>query len=146
MATSPNQQRRELVILALALVLAMSPWFATAAVLGQLREAWDLSRAQASWLTIVVQIGFVVGAVFTSVTNLADRIAPRRLIIIGATGAAVANLVVVLGDSFSIAIVARLVTGAMLAAVYPPALKAMSSWYREAVSYTHLTLPTTPYV
>ncbi len=129
--SSPEAHRRELTLLAFALVLAMSPWFSTAAVLGQLREDWPLSSGQASWLTIVVQIGFVVGAVFSSLTNLADRIAPRRLILFGAVGASVANLFVVIGSSFEVAIVARLLTGAALAAVYPPALKAISSWYRE---------------
>ncbi len=126
-----TKQRRELVQLAFALVLSMSAWFSTAAVLGQLRLDWGLTRTQASWLTITVQIGFVVGAVISSATNLADRIPPRRLILYGSMGAALANLVVVLGDSFDIAVVARLATGASLAAVYPPALKAMSSWYLE---------------
>ena len=129
--SSPAGHRRELGLLALALVLAMAPWFSTAAVLGQLREDWPLSSGQASWLTIVVQIGFIVGDVFSSLTNLADRIAPRRLILLGAIGAAVANLFVVIGGSFGPALIARFVTGAALAAVYPPALKAISSWYRE---------------
>jgi predicted MFS family arabinose efflux permease len=124
------ERQRQLAILAIALVLAMSPWFATAAVLGELRERWNLSRQAASWLTIVVQLDFVGGAVFTSVTNLADRVSPRRLILVGAIGAAASNALVVLGDSFAIAIVARLLTGAFLAGVYPPALKAMSTWYR----------------
>jgi len=39
-----------------ALALAMSTWFSTAAVLGQLRRAWNLSNTEASWLTISVQI------------------------------------------------------------------------------------------
>lgn len=129
--SSPASHRRELTLLAFALVLAMSPWFSTAAVLGQLRNDWPLSSAQASWLIIVVQIGFILGAVASSLTNLADRIPPRRLILLGAVGASVANLFVVIGASFSVAIVARLLTGAALAAVYPPALKAISSWYRE---------------
>lgn len=124
-------QRRELALLAVALVLAMAPWFSTAAVLGQLREDWPLSSAQASWLTIVVQIGFVVGALISSLTNLADRIPPRRLILFGAIGAAVANTLVVIGANLNIALVARFLTGAALAAVYPPALKAISSWYRQ---------------
>jgi MFS family permease len=128
--THPTEQRRQLVILAATLVLAMSTWFSTAAVLGQLREAWNLSRTEASWLTIVVQLGFVVGAVVLAATNLADRIAPRRLILVGAGGAALANTLVVAGDSYAIAIVARALTGAFLAAVYPPSLKVMSSWYR----------------
>ncbi len=134
MANSPADhraaQQRELRILAVALVLAMSTWFSTAAVLGQLREQWSLSNAQASWLTIVVQLGFVVGAAFSSLTNMADRIPPRRLVWIGSAGAALANAGVVLADSFGPAVVARFVTGAFLAFVYPPALKAMSSWYR----------------
>ena len=63
------EARRQLAILATAMVLSMSTWFSTAAVLGQLRN-------EASWLTIVVQLGFVVGAVASSLTNLADRV-PR---------------------------------------------------------------------
>ncbi len=62
--------------------------------------------------------------------NLADRIAPLRLLLIGALGAAGANAVIAFVDDFGSAVVLRFVTGAFLAAVYPPALKAMSSWYR----------------
>ena len=84
----PIGQRRELRILALALVLAMSTWFSTAAVLGQLTVEWSLGSAAKSWLIIVLQLGFVVGAAGSSVANLADRIPPRRLMLIGTTGAA----------------------------------------------------------
>ncbi len=135
MQDGPDGQRRELITLAVALVLAMSPWFSTAAVLGQLREAWNLTATQGSWLTIIVQIGFVVGALISSLTNLADRVSPRRLIFLGAMGAAGANLVVVaaepFGQAFLIAEFARFMTGVFLAGVYPPALKAMSAWYRQ---------------
>ncbi|MGI9595728.1 MAG: MFS transporter [Acidimicrobiales bacterium] len=125
------EQRRQLAILAGALVLAMSTWFSTAAVLGQLRADWDLSQSAGAWLTIMVQLGFVAGAVVSSVTNLADRIPARRLLLLGTIGAAGANLGVVIGDGYGPALVARFVTGVFLAAVYPPSLKAMSSWYRE---------------
>jgi len=108
----------------------MSPWFSTAAVLGQLRDAWDLTSAQASWLTIVVQLGFVAGAVLSSATNLADRLPPRRLVLIGAAGAAAANIGVVASTSVGPALIGRFLTGASLALVYPPSLKAMSAWYR----------------
>ena len=124
-----TERRRQLIILAFALVLAMSPWFSTAAVLGQLRERWELGTAAASWLTIAVQIGFVIGAVVSSLVRLADRLAPRRLILYGSVLAALANASIVLTDDFTAALIARLVTGAALAGVYPPALKAMSSWF-----------------
>ena len=136
MAKRPPGQQRELFLLAGAMVLAMSPWFSTAAVLNQLRGAWGLTDTQASWLTIVVQVGFVIGAVGTAATNLADRLSPRRLVFLGATGAAVANFVVVFAGSmgsftFSVALLSRLFTGVFLAAVYPPALKAVSAWYKQ---------------
>ena len=126
----PIGQRRELRILALALVLAMSTWFSTAAVLGQLTVEWRLGSAAKSWLIIVLQLGFVVGAAGSSVANLADRIPPRRLMLIGTTGAAIANAAIIPLDAYGPALGARFMTGVFLAAVYPPALKAMSSWYR----------------
>jgi len=130
MGGSETTQRRQLAILATALVLSMSTWFSTAAVIGQLRANWDLTRTSSSWLTIMVQLGFVGGAVVSATTNLADRIPPRRLMLFGSIGAAAANASIVLLDSYGAALGSRFVTGAFLAAVYPPALKAMSAWYR----------------
>ena len=135
MESRPQGQRKQLGILAASLVLAMSTWFSTAAVLPELRDTWGLSRSAASWLTIMVQLGFVAGAIMAAATNLADRVPPRRLILVGASGASIANIVVVLGDDYSVALLARFVTGAFLAGVYPPALKAMSSWYRSGRGY-----------
>ena len=126
-----SSSRAQLRILAVALVLAMAPWFSTAAVLGQLRQQWTLSAGAAAWLTIAVQLGFVAGAVLSAATNLADRITPRRLIFMGATGAALANASIVVFESYGLAVVARSITGACLALVYPPALKAMSSWFQK---------------
>lgn len=122
-------RRRQLVTIAVGLVLAMATWFSTAAVLGELRERWSLGSAQASWLTIGVQLGFVLGAFVSAATNLADRVNPRRLLAAGALGAAVANLAIVAVDGFGGALALRFATGAFLALVYPPALKVISSWY-----------------
>ena len=68
---------RALALLAVTLVLSMSPWFSASAVLPQLREAWRLSPGTAAWLTIAVQIGFVCGALVSSLLNLADIVSPR---------------------------------------------------------------------
>jgi MFS family permease len=134
-ADRPAGQGRELRLLAVALVLAMSTWFSTAAVLGQLTAAWDLGSTAKSWLIIALQIGFVVGAAGSSLANLADRIAPRRLMLIGTTGAAIANAAIIPLNAYGPALVARFMTGVFLAAVYPPALKALSSWYRAGRGY-----------
>lgn len=127
----PPPQRAQLVRLAVAVVLCMSPWFSTAAVMPQLRVLWRLNSNAASWLTIAVQLGFVVGAVVSSALNLADRIRPRRLILVGAIGASIANMGVVVGGGYGPALFSRFATGTALALVYPPAVKAVSGWYKE---------------
>lgn len=71
-------------MLASALLLAMTTWFSASAVLPQLRAEWDLSRTTGSWLTIAVQLGFVVGAVASAALNLPDLVRPRTLMLLGA--------------------------------------------------------------
>jgi len=117
-------------VLAVAMVLSMATWFSASAVLPQLRDEWGLSTTAASWLTIAVQLGFVAGAVVSAVANLADIVAPRRLILAGSLVAATANLGLLTVSGAAGAVALRLATGVALAAVYPPALKAMSTWFR----------------
>ena len=99
----------------------------------QLQEAWALSDAQVPWLTLTVQIGFVVGALISAILNLADIVASRRLFFLAAVGGAGVNasLLLVTSDSVWLAMVLRLLTGMFLAAVYPSGLKVMSGWFRE---------------
>ena len=117
-------------MLAAAMVLSMATWFSASAVLPVLRDRWELSSTSASWLTIAVQLGFVVGAVVVAVANLADTVPPVRLILAGSLMAAAANLGLLGVSGAGGAIALRFVTGAALAGVYPPALKAMSTWFR----------------
>ncbi|MGH2757312.1 MAG: MFS transporter, partial [Actinomycetota bacterium] len=122
---------RVLSVLAIALVLAMTTWFSASAVIPQLRAEWSLSDGDAAWLTIAVQIGFVIGALVASVTSLADIVAPSRLIFLGAVGAAAANLGLVVSSGAGTAIPLRMATGFFLAGVYPPSLKLIATWFRE---------------
>ncbi len=116
--------------MAFGLMLTMTTWFSTAAVLGQLRERWDLSTNQASVLVIVLQIGFVVGALVSAVTGLADRLPLGRLIAFSAVAAAAMNALIVPIDGYPAAVVLRFATGAFLAGVYPPSLKLVATWFR----------------
>ena len=117
--------------LALAKVLAMTTWFSASAVLAQLRDEWGFSSAAGAWLTIAVQLGFVAGALLSAALNLADIVPPRRLMLLGATGAATANIMLLVSPGVEVAIFLRFATGAFLAGVYPPALKAMATWFRK---------------
>ncbi|MEM7140927.1 MAG: MFS transporter [Actinomycetota bacterium] len=130
MPTTPEPSARsQLTLLAVGLVFAMTTWFAAAAVIGELRAEFDLSTTGGAWLTIAVQLGFVIGALVSAVANLADRVPPRRLVLIGATVAAVANLSLLVADGLFEAALGRALTGAGLALVYPAALKAASTWF-----------------
>src|SRR5688572_23288372 len=120
-----------LALLATALVLAMGPWFSASAVIRQLRIEWALSDTAAAWMTIAVQLGFVLGALVSSIFNISDVVHPSKLMLVGALGAAVANMFLASVDSVGPAIVLRGLTGAFLAGVYPPALKLMATWFRK---------------
>lgn len=122
---------RALLVLAVTLVLMMSTWFSASAVIPQLREAWALSPSAAAWLTIAVSLGFVGGAILSSLFNIADLIAPRHVILGGAIGAAGANALLDVVGGANIAIPLRFATGFFLAAVYPPAFKLMSTWFQK---------------
>ena len=122
---------RTLALLATTLILAMSTWFSASAVLPQLRDIWQVSQTAGAWLTIAVQLGFVVGAVISSLLNLADILSARHLILGGAIGAAAANAALGGVHGVGLGIPLRFLTGFFLAGVYPPAFKLMSTWFRE---------------
>ena len=121
---------RALTWLAIAELLAMSTWFSASAVITELRADWHLSSNQSSFLTIAVQLGFVAGALISAALSLADVIPPRRVMAASAIGAAAANAGLLAVHSAWPAIGFRFVTGMFLAGVYPPSLKAMSTWFR----------------
>jgi MFS family permease len=132
--------RRALAVLSLALVLSMTTWFSATAVVPQLREEWDIGRNGAAWLTIAVQLGFVAGALLSSVGNVADVLSPRAVILAGSIGAAAANALVALASGPVEAVPLRALTGFFLAGVYPPALKLMATWFRRGRGFALGTL------
>jgi MFS family permease len=118
-------------MLGAACFLGMTCWFSASAVLPQLRAEWQLSAGAGAWLTISVQLGFVLGAVLSAVFNLADLVPPRRLMLLGAAGTALANGGLLAAPGFTEAVALRFATGAGLALVYPPGLKAIATWFRR---------------
>ena len=134
--TAPDERpapgrRRFLALMALAVVLSLTTWFSATAIAAELRHAWGLSPGAAGWLTNAVQLGFVAGALASSLVNLADVVRLNRLMAAAATLAAAANLVPLLDPGAGGAIAARFVTGVALAGVYPPALKLTATWFRR---------------
>ncbi len=110
----------------------MAPWFSASAVAPALAGAWSLSPTGTAWLTISVQLGFVVGALVSAALTLADIWSARRLVAGAAALAAAATAGVALAPGPELGIALRVLTGAALAGVYPPGMKIAAGWFREA--------------
>jgi MFS family permease len=123
---------RQLTVLSLAELLALSLWFSASAVLPALRQEWRLGDAGSAGLTIAVQLGFIAGTLASALGNLPDVWSPRLLMAGSAALGALANGAVALWvESLPAALILRFITGLAMAGAYPPAMKIMATWFRE---------------
>lgn len=120
-----------ILMLAVACFFGMSPWFSTAVITSQLQAEFGWSQGYMIGLALMIQLGFVTGALASSIFNLADYFGPRLLVVVGAFAAAVFNLIPVFLTTYGGFMLARFATGASLALLYPAGLKVMSTWVRE---------------
>ncbi|RMF93514.1 MAG: MFS transporter [Nitrospinota bacterium] len=124
---------RVLILLSVAELLGMALWFSATAVVPSLATAWHLSDASKAWLTMSVQIGFVVGAFLSALFNVSDLVNTRYLFAGCAFAGALCNGIIGIGvDSIGPALILRFLTGVCLAGVYPPGMKIMATWFRES--------------
>jgi MFS family permease len=122
---------RTLALLAAATLLAMALWFSGSAVVPQLTAEWNLTGGEQSWMTMSVQVGFVVGALLSASLNVADRLSAATLFAGSALAGALANAAVVVAPGPGVAIGCRVLTGVTLAGVYPPGMKLAVTWCKE---------------
>src|SRR5258706_207607 len=123
---------RTLALLAIAELLGMSLWFSGSAVVPALTREWRLSETAAGWLTLSVQIGFVVGTLLSALFNLPDIISPRHLFTLTALLGAMANAAFGwFAHSAQVGITLRFLTGMFLAGAYPPPMKILATWFRH---------------
>ena len=127
---SVEGQQQALWLLSIAVVLSMTTWFAATAVIPQLRVERGISDGVTAWLTIAVQLGFVAGALVSSVTTLTDVLSVRPVLVASSLLAAAANLGILVADGAASLIAFRFATGFFLAGVYPPSVKLLSTWFK----------------
>jgi MFS family permease len=126
---SDQARWRMLGLICTGVVLCMTTWFSATAITPELVSLWHLSAGQVSWLTNAVQLGFVTGALLSSLVSLPDLVPLRKLMGVSALVAAGANLCLLWVPSTGWLLAARFVTGVALAGIYPPALKLTSTWF-----------------
>lgn len=116
-------------ILMLSQVLVLSLWFISAATMPGMLAEVAISPARQAALSSGVQIGFVGGALVSAVLGLADRFDPRALFAGCAVLAAAANAALpMLPVGGDLAIALRVLTGLLLAGVYPVGMKMAAGW------------------
>jgi MFS family permease len=128
-AESPHRFRA-LALIAAGELLAMSLWFSGSAVAPAVSAEWGLGATGVSWLTLSVQLGFVLGTLASAAANLADVLSTRGLFAVSAFLGAGCNAALALaarGPASGMAL--RFLTGFFLAGVYPPGMKLMATWF-----------------
>lgn len=121
----------KLLLLSIAMLGTMTTWFSMTAVLPTLIDLWVLSSREVSYITIMVNLGFIVGSLVSAFMNLPDRIQPHIIFFWSAVLAGVSTiLTAVLANSLMVALIFRLITGIALSGVYGPGLKLVSTWFR----------------
>ena len=129
MSAAAGSKRRNLALLAAAITLVLSVWFAGTAAVPALIAQGLVTPGGAAWLTASVQIGFVAGTLVSAALSLADRFDARWLFLGCAVMAAAATLAQVLvAPSGMPAVALRFVAGAAMAGVYPVGMKLAASW------------------
>jgi MFS family permease len=119
-----------LALVAAAMILSMGPWFAASASAAAMERELGLSVAQAAWLTMMVQLGFVAGTLVIAASGAADAFSAPRLMAAGGIVAAISTAALAYVDAPAVMLASRFAAGAGMACIYPPGMKLAASWFR----------------
>jgi MFS family permease len=127
-----NKKWQTIILLSFSVLFSMAVYFSASAVVPALTKLWSLDDSGRAWLTMSVQLGFVIGAVLSSLTNLSDILPAPRLMAISAFLAALSTaLIAWVANSFPVALILRMLTGVFLVGVYPVGMRIISTWTKE---------------
>jgi MFS family permease len=116
-------------LIVVAELLGGSLWFSANAAAADLARAWGLDLAQLGALTSAVQLGFIAGTLFFSLSGLADRFAASRIFAVCAAIGALSNAAFALAAHGIVdGSLYRFATGFALAGIYPLGMKLVVSW------------------
>ena len=127
-----SEKWRTIALLSLSVLFSMAVYFSASAVVPALTKLWSLDDSGQAWLTMSVQLGFVIGALLSALTNLSDILPAPRLMAVSAFLAALSTaLIGWVATSFPVALILRLLTGMFLVGVYPVGMKIVATWTQK---------------
>ncbi|MHA1912760.1 MAG: MFS transporter [Promethearchaeota archaeon] len=120
-----------LIVVSISLLFSVTVWFSANAITSQLISLWNLTPRDIAILSIILIIGFVIGALIYSVFNLPDLIKTPLFFSVNTLIAAFGNFFAAMAPNFLVFIIFRFITGFFLAGVYPTSMKLISSWFKR---------------
>ena len=134
--SSHRSPAQALLLTATALMLCSAVWFSGTAVAPRLAQEWGLSPAHGAWLTLSVQLGFIVGTFSYAVLSLPDVFNPRWVFFWSALAGCLANaLFAWSADGLGLGLVLRFLTGFTLAGIYPVSMKMIATWFNRRLGW-----------
>eukprot|EP00927_Polykrikos_kofoidii_P047207 TRINITY_DN4130_c0_g3_i1.p1 TRINITY_DN4130_c0_g3~~TRINITY_DN4130_c0_g3_i1.p1 ORF type:complete len:551 (+),score=54.05 TRINITY_DN4130_c0_g3_i1:29-1654(+) len=124
-----TQRWRVLLQVICIMICALSVWFSANSFLADICEDYGVTKSEGSLLTVLVNIGFCVGATSSGLAQLHDHVPASRLLLVGCLGCAISNALLVTGLPFQALLVARLLNGVAIAFVYPTLMRFVASWF-----------------
>ena len=124
-------RRRLVALLALGTLLAMSAWFSTSAIRPALAADRGYSSSELTWMAVAVPAGFALGTLVVALLNLPDIFRPQKVYFVGALGASLSTISLLLLEPVGAVIASQFALGSFLAAVYPVGMKLLTGWYRR---------------
>ncbi|MDX1488162.1 MAG: hypothetical protein R3268_08185, partial [Acidiferrobacterales bacterium] len=83
---------RVLLVIVFSQFAGTSLWFASNAVLGDLRQQWGIASDSLGYMTSAVQLGFITGTLTFAFFAVADRFSSRVVFLFCSLLGAIANL------------------------------------------------------
>jgi len=121
--------RHPIAVIVLAQLFGGSLWFSANSAADELMRAWGAGAADIGRLTNAVQLGFIAGTLFFSVSGLADRYKASHIFAASAVAGALANAgFALLAQGVDDGMAWRFAVGLSLAGIYPLGMKLVVSW------------------
>lgn len=109
--------------------LTVPVWFIASAHLPEIMAEDGIDKRQGSLLTVAVNIGFVCATTLSTLVGLADRVTVARLVAMGAFLCGAFSGLMILYLPLAATLLARFMTGAAIALIYPILVQYLSTWF-----------------
>lgn len=118
----------QVALICAATLLALSMWFSASFVFQRIPSLESAGPFVTAIMATSVQLGFVMGALMSSILGLQDRYRNTKIFAIAALAGAICNALPAISANLTLLTVSRLMTGVFLAGIYPPAIRLVASW------------------